>query len=214
MSFLWFPAGKEADITWTKDGEDVDDGRHLLEKVDETTSKLYLKKVELKDSGVYKCNCEYENHEDSIQITIFVYGTWECADWFMFIALKLNFQGGLRPAIPSTWQAPPINVCLLFYYQRSSISAKQNPIMSSWWTGQRMFHAWSLGNLKWRSAGIEKVTLWTMTVGPSLEAIDVVRGSPRLPHSLCLQLAEWRGGDGGRQWLWGGRPPATVAANL
>ncbi|KAI4893836.1 hypothetical protein NFI96_020825, partial [Prochilodus magdalenae] len=66
-------AGKEADITWQKDGEDIDEDRHLVEKVDETSSKLHLKNVDLKDSGTYKCLCEYENHNDNSDIKIFVY---------------------------------------------------------------------------------------------------------------------------------------------
>ncbi|XP_036414658.1 neural cell adhesion molecule 1 isoform X2 [Colossoma macropomum] len=66
-------AGKEADIIWQKDGEDVDEDRHVVEKVDETSSKLYLKKVDLTDSGTYTCNCDYETHTDKASIKILVY---------------------------------------------------------------------------------------------------------------------------------------------
>uniref|UniRef100_A0A8B9JBY3 Neural cell adhesion molecule 3 n=1 Tax=Astyanax mexicanus TaxID=7994 RepID=A0A8B9JBY3_ASTMX len=66
-------AGKDAEIVWQKDGEDVDEDRHVLEKVDETSTKLYLKKVDLTDSGTYTCKCDYGNHEDESSIKIFVY---------------------------------------------------------------------------------------------------------------------------------------------
>ncbi|XP_072548435.1 neural cell adhesion molecule 1 isoform X2 [Salminus brasiliensis] len=66
-------AGKDADITWQKDGEDIDEDKHGLEKVDETSAKLYLRKVELQDSGVYTCKCDYDSHEDETTIKIFVY---------------------------------------------------------------------------------------------------------------------------------------------
>ncbi|KAL6462265.1 hypothetical protein MHYP_G00286870 [Metynnis hypsauchen] len=66
-------AGKEADIVWRKDGEDVDEDRHLVEKVDETSSKLTLKNVDLTDSGTYTCSCDYETHTDESSIKIFVY---------------------------------------------------------------------------------------------------------------------------------------------
>ncbi|XP_066533654.1 neural cell adhesion molecule 1 isoform X2 [Hoplias malabaricus] len=66
-------AGKEADIIWRKDGEDIDEDRHVVEKVDETSSKLHLKNVDLKDSGVYQCSCDYETHTDDGSIKIFVY---------------------------------------------------------------------------------------------------------------------------------------------
>ncbi|XP_036414026.1 neural cell adhesion molecule 1-like [Colossoma macropomum] len=64
---------KEADITWQKDGEDVDEDRHVVEKVDETSSKLILKRVDLTDSGTYTCSCDYEIHTDKATIKIFVY---------------------------------------------------------------------------------------------------------------------------------------------
>ncbi|XP_049323486.1 neural cell adhesion molecule 1 isoform X2 [Astyanax mexicanus] len=66
-------AGKDADIVWQKDGQDVDEDRHVLEKVDETSTKLYLKKVDLTDSGTYTCKCDYGSHEDESSIKIFVY---------------------------------------------------------------------------------------------------------------------------------------------
>ncbi|KAK1806712.1 hypothetical protein P4O66_005212, partial [Electrophorus voltai] len=66
-------AGKEADIQWQKDGEDIDEERHGVEKIDETSSKVVLKKVTLEDSGTYKCICHYGNHEDEATVNIFVY---------------------------------------------------------------------------------------------------------------------------------------------
>ncbi|XP_036414025.1 neural cell adhesion molecule 1-like isoform X2 [Colossoma macropomum] len=66
-------AFKEADIIWQKDGEDVDEDRHVVEKVEGTSSKLILKRVDLTDSGTYTCNCDYETHTDKASIKILVY---------------------------------------------------------------------------------------------------------------------------------------------
>ncbi|XP_017564261.1 neural cell adhesion molecule 1 isoform X1 [Pygocentrus nattereri] len=66
-------AGKEADINWQKDGEDIEEDRHVVEKVDETSSKLILKNVDLTDSGTYTCHCDYETHVDDSSIKIYVY---------------------------------------------------------------------------------------------------------------------------------------------
>ncbi|RVE62475.1 hypothetical protein OJAV_G00157360 [Oryzias javanicus] len=66
-------AGGEGDITWLKDGEDVDD-EEIVQKVDETSSKVVIKKASLEDAGRYTCKCEFDNgHQDDIQVTLFVY---------------------------------------------------------------------------------------------------------------------------------------------
>ncbi|XP_036394848.1 neural cell adhesion molecule 1 isoform X2 [Megalops cyprinoides] len=69
-------AGAEGDITWRKDGEDIEeDGDHLVvEKVDETSSKLTIKKATLQDTGRYTCACEFESgHNDETSVQIYVY---------------------------------------------------------------------------------------------------------------------------------------------
>ncbi|XP_034553796.1 neural cell adhesion molecule 1 [Notolabrus celidotus] len=65
-------AGGEGDITWQKDHEDVDE-EYVL-KVDETSSKLTIKKATLQDTGRYTCLCDFESgHSDEIEKSIYVY---------------------------------------------------------------------------------------------------------------------------------------------
>ncbi|XP_014011400.1 neural cell adhesion molecule 1-A isoform X4 [Salmo salar] len=65
-------AGGEGDITWQKDGEDAED--YQVEKVDETSSKLFIRNAKMEDAGQYKCLCEFESgHRDDKLYTIFVY---------------------------------------------------------------------------------------------------------------------------------------------
>lgn len=66
-------AGGEGDITWRKDGEDIDD-EEIVFKLDETSSKLVIKKAKLEDAGRYTCHCDFDNgHNDDTQIQLFVY---------------------------------------------------------------------------------------------------------------------------------------------
>uniref|UniRef100_A0A3B3CCK9 Ig-like domain-containing protein n=1 Tax=Oryzias melastigma TaxID=30732 RepID=A0A3B3CCK9_ORYME len=65
-------AGGEGDITWLKDGEDVDE--EIVKKVDETSSKVVIKEASLEDAGRYTCKCDYDNgHQDDTQVTLYVY---------------------------------------------------------------------------------------------------------------------------------------------
>ncbi|XP_026225634.1 neural cell adhesion molecule 1 isoform X1 [Anabas testudineus] len=66
-------AGGEGDITWQKDGEDIDDD-DIVSPIDETSSKLIIKKAKLEDAGKYTCLCSFDNgHRDSTLITLYVY---------------------------------------------------------------------------------------------------------------------------------------------
>uniref|UniRef100_A0A3P9IUV1 Neural cell adhesion molecule 1 n=1 Tax=Oryzias latipes TaxID=8090 RepID=A0A3P9IUV1_ORYLA len=66
-------AGGEGDITWLKGGDEVDD-EEIVQKVDETSSKLVIKKASLEDAGRYTCKCDYDNgHQDDTQVTLYVY---------------------------------------------------------------------------------------------------------------------------------------------
>ena len=72
---LLLPAGGEGDITWRKDGEEIDDEERVI-KVDEVSSKLNIKKSMMEDAGRYTCHCEFDNgHTDDITIDLYVYGT-------------------------------------------------------------------------------------------------------------------------------------------
>lgn len=67
-------AGGEGEITWQKDDEDIDDEEKVT-KVDETSSKLVIKKATMKDAGRYTCLCDYESgHNDQTTISLYVYG--------------------------------------------------------------------------------------------------------------------------------------------
>ncbi|KAJ0065826.1 hypothetical protein NL108_000048, partial [Boleophthalmus pectinirostris] len=63
----------EGEITWHKDGEEIDD-EEKVSKVDETSSKLHITKSTLQDSGKYICRCEFETgHTDEAQTQLFIY---------------------------------------------------------------------------------------------------------------------------------------------
>ncbi|XP_047455776.1 neural cell adhesion molecule 1 isoform X2 [Mugil cephalus] len=66
-------AGGEGTITWQRNGDDVDD-EDVVSKVDETSSKLHIKKATMQDTGTYRCHCEFENgHEDETDMKIYIY---------------------------------------------------------------------------------------------------------------------------------------------
>ncbi|XP_041648327.1 neural cell adhesion molecule 1 [Cheilinus undulatus] len=70
--FLLCKAGGEGDITWQKDGEDINE--EMVSKVDETASKLFIKKATLKDSGKYTCHCDFDNgHTDNTHKILYIY---------------------------------------------------------------------------------------------------------------------------------------------
>lgn len=77
--YFLVPVGVEdGDITWFKDGEeiDVDAETVTIEKVDESSSKMIIKKATMQDTGKYTCHCEYDSgHKDDIQTQLYVYGT-------------------------------------------------------------------------------------------------------------------------------------------
>ncbi|XP_038567932.1 neural cell adhesion molecule 1 [Micropterus salmoides] len=66
-------AGAEGEMTWQKDGEDIDD-EEMVSKVDETVSKLLIKKATLQDTGEYSCRCDFDSgHQDNAQVQLYVY---------------------------------------------------------------------------------------------------------------------------------------------
>lgn len=47
-----------------------------VSKVDETSSKLFIKKSTMQDAGRFTCLCEFDNgHKDNIAMQLYVYGT-------------------------------------------------------------------------------------------------------------------------------------------
>uniref|UniRef100_A0A665TF20 Ig-like domain-containing protein n=1 Tax=Echeneis naucrates TaxID=173247 RepID=A0A665TF20_ECHNA len=66
-------AGGEGEITWKKSGLDIEDEEQMI-KIDESTSKLSIKKAEMDDEGRYTCLCEFSNgHSDEVEIQVYVY---------------------------------------------------------------------------------------------------------------------------------------------
>uniref|UniRef100_A0AAV2MBF0 Uncharacterized protein n=1 Tax=Knipowitschia caucasica TaxID=637954 RepID=A0AAV2MBF0_KNICA len=66
-------ASGEGEITWHKDGEEIDDDEKVY-KLDETSSKLQINRATLQDSGRYICRCEFESgYTDETQTLIFIY---------------------------------------------------------------------------------------------------------------------------------------------
>ncbi|KAM6910367.1 neural cell adhesion molecule 1 [Xenentodon cancila] len=63
----------EGEITWQKDGNDLDD-EEIVQKVDETSSKVVIKKATVEDAGKYTCRCEFDSgHEDDTSTYLFVH---------------------------------------------------------------------------------------------------------------------------------------------
>lgn len=68
------PAGAEGEITWTKDGVDIDEEN--VKKFDETSSKMIINKATMQDAGRYTCHCEFDSgHIDKTEKQLYVYGT-------------------------------------------------------------------------------------------------------------------------------------------
>ncbi|KAM8871325.1 neural cell adhesion molecule 1 isoform 2-T2 [Spinachia spinachia] len=66
-------AGGEGEIMWQKDREDIED-EDKMSKVDETSSKLFIKKATMQDAGKYTCMCIFDSgHRDEHTIQLFVY---------------------------------------------------------------------------------------------------------------------------------------------
>ncbi|XP_049585296.1 neural cell adhesion molecule 1 isoform X2 [Syngnathus scovelli] len=65
-------AGGEGQITWQRDGEDID--QEFISSIDESTSKLVIKSATLMDAGRYTCLCDFDNgHMDDVHTQIYVY---------------------------------------------------------------------------------------------------------------------------------------------
>lgn len=68
-------AGGDGVITWQKDGAEIEDEEKVF-WVDETSSKLNIKKATMEDAGSYTCLCDFESgHQDSIAMELYIHGT-------------------------------------------------------------------------------------------------------------------------------------------
>lgn len=67
-------AGGEGEFTWHKDGKNIID-KEKVSEVDDSASKLFIKKATLQDAGMYTCQCNLDSGHDSIAKQLYVYGT-------------------------------------------------------------------------------------------------------------------------------------------
>lgn len=89
-SFHIVLAGGEGDITWKKDDEDIDDEKKVI-KVDETASRLEIKKATMADAGIYTCHCDFESgHVDQTTVQLYVSGMWLHNSELQFVALQIG----------------------------------------------------------------------------------------------------------------------------
>lgn len=73
-SFL-VQAGAEGEITWFKDGKEINDEEKVL-KVDGAASKMIIKKATMQDAGRNTCHCKFNSgHTDETEMQLYVYGT-------------------------------------------------------------------------------------------------------------------------------------------
>ena len=85
----------EGDFIWYKDDLEVDED---VEKVDETSSKLFIRKAKMGDSGRYTCECTPDNgRKSSNSLTIFVYGKSGHRQTFMLYGVEVG--AGLTPSL-------------------------------------------------------------------------------------------------------------------
>ena len=73
--FFFLTAGGEGDITWQKDGKEIDD-EERVSKIDEVSSKLEIQNATLEDAGSYTCLCTFDNGDPDgrTSTNIYVYG--------------------------------------------------------------------------------------------------------------------------------------------
>ncbi|XP_030250929.1 neural cell adhesion molecule 1-like isoform X2 [Sparus aurata] len=66
-------AGAEGEITWFKDGKEINDEEKVL-KVDGAASKMIIKKATMQDAGRYTCHCKFNSgHTDETEMQLYVY---------------------------------------------------------------------------------------------------------------------------------------------
>ncbi|XP_026139283.1 neural cell adhesion molecule 1-like isoform X1 [Carassius auratus] len=89
-TLLLCKADSEGDFSWLKDDEEIDEDRHVVEKIDESSSKLILKNVELTDAGNYTCVFENDQGQRKITYQIYVYQTPDFGDTSVYHEFLVN----------------------------------------------------------------------------------------------------------------------------
>ncbi|KAJ8289740.1 hypothetical protein GJAV_G00004760 [Gymnothorax javanicus] len=66
-------AGADGRMTWLKDGDDIDEDQVEIENMDETTSKLIIKKARLEDAGLYTCHIDFDSGVADAEYQLYIY---------------------------------------------------------------------------------------------------------------------------------------------
>ncbi|XP_058602559.1 neural cell adhesion molecule 1 isoform X3 [Onychostoma macrolepis] len=102
-------ADSEGEFSWLKDDEDVDENRHVVEKIDESSNKLILKNVELDDAGIYYCMFENDHGTKKMSFQIYVYQTPDFGNTRTYHEFLLNQTVTIpcvvsgKPAVEISW---------------------------------------------------------------------------------------------------------------
>lgn len=164
-------ASGEADITWHKDGEEIDD-EDKVSKVDESSSKLLINKASLQDAGRYICKCEFDNgHTDEAQMTLFIYDGPSFANTASYHEF-LEGTDGVVPCLASG--QPAVDVVWLRDKQEISINSEKRV----WQQDNALF----IGEVKREDAGtyVCRAQIRGRPVFQSLSVSVVINAPPKV----------------------------------
>uniref|UniRef100_A0A672S3G3 Ig-like domain-containing protein n=1 Tax=Sinocyclocheilus grahami TaxID=75366 RepID=A0A672S3G3_SINGR len=108
-TLLLCKADSEGEISWLKGGEDIDEDRYVVEKIDETSSKLILKNFELDDAGIYTCVFENDHGTKKMNYQIYVYQTPDFGNTPVYHEFLVNQTATIpcvvsgKPAVDILW---------------------------------------------------------------------------------------------------------------
>ncbi|XP_016339037.1 neural cell adhesion molecule 1-like isoform X2 [Sinocyclocheilus anshuiensis] len=108
-TLLLCKADSEGEISWLKGDEDVDEDRHVVEIIDESSSKLILKNLELDDAGIYTCVFENDHGTKKSNYQIYVYQTLDFGNTPTYHEFLVNQTATIpcvvsgKPAVEILW---------------------------------------------------------------------------------------------------------------
>uniref|UniRef100_A0A8C1QW15 Neural cell adhesion molecule 3 n=1 Tax=Cyprinus carpio TaxID=7962 RepID=A0A8C1QW15_CYPCA len=108
-TLLLCKADSEGDFRWLKGDEDIDEDRYVVEKFDESTSKLLLNKVEVDDSGNYTCVFDSDRGIEKTSYQIYVYQTPDFGNTPLYHEFLVNRTVNIpcvvsgQPAVEIDW---------------------------------------------------------------------------------------------------------------
>uniref|UniRef100_A0A673JA04 Ig-like domain-containing protein n=1 Tax=Sinocyclocheilus rhinocerous TaxID=307959 RepID=A0A673JA04_9TELE len=108
-TLLLCKADSEGEMSWLKGDEDVDADRHVVEKIDESSSKLALNNLELDDAGIYTCVFENDHGTKKSNYQIYVYQTPDFGNTSTYHEFLVNQTATIpcvvsgKPAVEILW---------------------------------------------------------------------------------------------------------------